>query len=741
VSHRPPGALLLLVLALALLATAGSSDRPAVAQEEEDLTQDLRSMRETYDRARERIDELDFATAVKELQGIIEPRQNARQADLTVEELKVLCAAYDMRARAWFNLGNAKAAESDFESLLRLDASYLIDRHTLSPKVVAVFDQVRKRLVGVLYLEVEPPAARVQVDGDQVSVRSAEGIGLFAGTHQVRVEMEGYDPYTETVSAAGGSDLRRSVRLRPNRRTLEFITAPAGVAVTIDGASAGVSAGPPTPDVEALAAQYRFDPKQASAPLAVPLVAPGEHKVTFERDCYTPRSLTVKVEIDAELNRPLRYAPVVLEEARSELQITSVPSGADVLVDGAKQGTTPLSVDALCGGERDIAVVKVDIGRWSERIRVAMGQVNTLNVRLRPTLLYAGTFRLDEWGRAVWSDEDKTLLDALGRGLKTLNVVRMPQVQEEIRKAVIRWMISDPREVGAGTILPPEILKDAAERTGADLVLAGVTLSNDPERAWTLALYSPLHPSPDVVRLRTDSEDAVRALVERLDSAPPETETWWGMTVADSALGPSGPVVIRILPGSPAAKAGLRVGDRLQLVGTTKIQGAREALAVMEKESARKGGVRVPVVLSVDGGDSVRTARLAPGEAPAVIPLTEAGRLYNRALAEFRLRARAATEETARGVAHLNLGIALMHFRAYDKALSEGLARADLPQGSGIAAGTVQYYRGLCALRRGDPEAARAAFQAASRAASSTLESADGPSASAAATRALQALQ
>jgi tetratricopeptide (TPR) repeat protein len=143
----------------------------------------------------------------------------------------------------------------------------------------------------------------------------------------------------------------------------------------------------------------------------------------------------------------------------------------------------------------------------------------------------------------------------------------------------------------------------------------------------------------------------------------------------------------------------------------------------------------------VDGGDEARTARLAPGEAPAVIPLTEAGRLYNRAAAEFRLRTRAATDETTRGVAYLNLGIALMHFRAYDKAVSEGLARADLPPGSGISAGTLQYYRGLCALRRGDPEAARTAFQAASRAAGSTLESADGPSASAAATRALQALQ
>jgi hypothetical protein len=136
-----------------------------------------------------------------------------------------------------------------------------------------------------------------------------------------------------------------------------------------------------------------------------------------------------------------------------------------------------------------------------------------------------------------------------------------------------------------------------------------------------------------------------------------------------------------------------------------------------------------------------RSTRLSPTEAPALIPLGDPGLLYNRALAEYRLRARLASDDTARAVASLNVGLALMHFRAYDKAISEGLSRATLPAGSGIASGTVDYYRGLCALRRGDPEAAKSALRSAAGAAGSTLESADGPSAAAAAARALQALQ
>jgi tetratricopeptide (TPR) repeat protein len=732
----------LALLALAApVATPVRLATPALAQQEEDLTQGHKELRAAYDRARERIDELDFAAGVRELQSIIEPRRTARAADLSLEELKILTAAYDLRARAEINLGNPKAAESDFEALLRLDANYAIDRQTLSPKVVDLFDKVRQRMVGILKLTVVPPDARVRLDGEILDPRALEGIGLLTGNHELRIEMDGYDASVETLAATGGTRIERNVRLRPNKRALEFITVPAGVRVLVDGKEAGATAGPATPDVQALAAQFQFDPNAASAAFRVPPVAPGTHTVSFERDCFETQTLSVKVELDPEANHALRYAPVVLKEAKTELQIASVPAGAEVQVDGARLGLTPLTVNTLCGGERDITVLKQDVGRWTERVRLSPGQLNTLNVRLRPTLLYAGTFRLDEWGRVVWSDEDKTLLDALGRGLKTLNQVRNPQMQETLRDAIIKWMIADPRAPRGGTLLPPEILKDAAERTGADLVLVGLTIAGDPDKAWTLGLYSTLHPAPDIVRLRTDSAEGVRDLVARLDALPPETGTWWGVGLADTTLPPGGPLVVRVLSGSPAAKAGLRPGDRLQVVGTRKVATTRDALQAMESDSTHAGGVRSPVVLTVDAGDGARTVRVAPGDAPALISAGAANLLYNRALEEFRLRARAAGDDVSRGVAYLNVGIALMHFRAYERALSEGFRRADLPPGSGIAAGTVQYYRGLCALRRGDPSGAREAFQAAANAPGSTLESGDGPSAAAAATRALAALQ
>jgi PEGA domain-containing protein/PDZ domain-containing protein len=738
---------LLLVLAVLVAVAAPALSVVALAQEEEDLTADLKAMRAAFNRARERIDNLDFTGAARELSSIIEPRKEKTARDLSAEELGLLCSAYDMRARALFNLGKTSGSEADFSALLRLSPSYAIDRQTLSPKVVDLFDRVRAKIAGILILQISPPRARVRVDGDPIEPQEGGRVALLAGTRTLRVEADGYDAYEEKLAVVAGAETRQEVRLRANRRVLQFVTVPAGVKVAIDGQPAGQTAGPPTPESQELARQAGADPQNASAPLVLPMVAAGDHKVSFDKDCYTSRTLSVKVTLDPEQNAPMRFTPVILQEAKTELRLTSTPSGAEVFVDGEKKGTTPFTMPGLCGGERDVQVVKQDVGSWSERIRLTPGEVNTLDVRLRPTLIYLGTFRLDEWGRAAWSDEDKALLDELNKGLKTLNIVRTPEILQGLRDSVIQWMISAPSDVRAGTILPPALLDEVASKARADLVLAGTTLGADTEKAWTLALYSVLHPAPDVVALRFDRPDGVRDFVRRLDTAPSLSGPWWGMGLADTQLDspgagePDGPLVVRVLPGGPAAKGGLRVGDRVKQIGSRRTATVRDVQQAVAAEMARPGGIRPTLVLSVDAGGSTRTVRIAPDEGPVVVPLSDPALLYNRALAECRLEARAAADEAERGNALLNLGVIYMHFRAFDKADAEGFARASLPAVVGVSHGTILYYRGLNALRRGNPQAARDAFQQAIAQTGSTLDSGDGPSAAAAAARMLKAIE
>src|SRR5258705_5926775 len=102
---------LLLVLGTAPVFRPAST---ALAQEEEDLAADTKAMRKGFDRARERLDNLDFTGAARELSAIIEPRKDKPASSFSTEELRLLCAAYDMRARSQFNLGSPRGAEADF---------------------------------------------------------------------------------------------------------------------------------------------------------------------------------------------------------------------------------------------------------------------------------------------------------------------------------------------------------------------------------------------------------------------------------------------------------------------------------------------------------------------------------------------------------------------------------------------------------------------------------------------------
>ena len=118
---------------------------------------------------------------------------------------------------------------------------------------------------------------------------------------------------------------------------------------------------------------------------------------------------------------------------------------------------------------------------------------------------------------------------------------------------------------------------------------------------------------------------------------------------------------------------------------------------------------------------------LTVGTTPVLLPMNSPDVLYNKALCDYRQISRGDDDAMSRSLALVDLGIAFMHFRSYDKALSEALNVTNLPAGSGISRGTVRYYQGLCLLKKDLVPEARTAFQEAAASADATLESNDGP--------------
>jgi hypothetical protein len=125
-------------------------------------------------------------------------------------------------------------------------------------------------------------------------------------------------------------------------------------------------------------------------------------------------------------------------------------------------------------------------------------------------------------------------------------------------------------------------------------------------------------------------------------------------------------------------------------------------------ERVGRGGMGVKVVMT-----------------PRLIGLFDETLLVNRTLLDLRARLQTPGDPLEDAVIRLNLAAALARVENWSDARTE-LQRVKLPDGPGVANGTVQYLLGLCAEKLGNRADAEAAWRAAS--ASESLISEDGPS-------------
>src|SRR5687768_17489450 len=123
----------------------------------------LSNVKGLVDQARAAFEQLDYENTVKALDSAI----GAIAARPTPEARQLLPSAYDMRARALFGLGKEDAARADFVALLKVEPGYVLTGQ-VSPRLIAMFEEVTKTTVTELRLTISPPDAEVTLDGARV---------------------------------------------------------------------------------------------------------------------------------------------------------------------------------------------------------------------------------------------------------------------------------------------------------------------------------------------------------------------------------------------------------------------------------------------------------------------------------------------------------------------------------------------------------------------------------------------
>jgi len=203
-----------------------------------------------------------------------------------------------------------------------------------------------------------PSRASVYLDGQFIGYTPLS-FGAAKGRHDVRIELDGYDPYTTTIDVRAGQTQSVTARLNQQVRAgmVEFTSSPSGADVYVDGRYVGTT---PT-------GQIQFDA--------------GSYTARFDLPGYDSMSVTFRARSGEN-----RSVSVQLVAQSGTVVVQGNIGGALVFIDGRQVGTLPsgsgrLQINDVSPGTHELVVIAPGYATYVTSFNVGAGRTVTLNVR------------------------------------------------------------------------------------------------------------------------------------------------------------------------------------------------------------------------------------------------------------------------------------------------------------------------------------------------------------------------
>jgi hypothetical protein len=621
-----------------------------------------------------------------------------------IQKADLLVEAYELRARARFAQGDSLGTEQDFSALLTIQPSFKLGPG-ISPRVVSVFEQVRKVTVGQIAVSLTPPG-NVDIDGRSFALQAdPQIIDLPAGDHTVTAARTGYTSLNQKFTIVASQVSPLALTMDRSSSTLTVVSIPDGVEVLFDGTSRGKTV-------------RNTGSEDGTASLLLTDLQAGSHKLQLLRACYTSVEQTVTIDQPGDLRTdPLRLASTV-----ATAKVTASEPGASIFIDGVARGQAPAEFTDVCAGPHLIEV-RGSTGRFIDRREWKSGDNTTITAALRSAFPIVSA----KAGTGLTADQLRMNAErALAAATQVLVYSPSPaDLDAALRGETLPadWLNVDPAAPpDAAPRVPREVTRDLGKRIAGKLGAQGVAVISPGPDAYTfaVALLAAGSGEPDVTSIPTADAAARNAAMSRLDAPlPPLVRPSIETSVVD-LVGTSGAVVVR--PDGVGAKAGLVVGDVI-------VAAAGAPVTSVADLRARLDGLKAPVAeVTIDVKKATGEARKVTvplAFAADALPMRDPSLLYNHLLISLEDAAKVARTPAERAADAVNLAIVDMRLGNWDEAQA-ALNDAHLPEGRGVSAGTVAYLSGLCLDALGRSAEAQAAFTKAAAAPQARL-SLEGP--------------
>lgn len=188
-----------------------------------------------------------------------------------------------------------------------------------------------------MVLTTEPRGAEVFVDSEPRGLTPLTLEEMAPGKHLLAMRLEGHPPYGEEISV----DTRAPVEVFHDFAAAKEALIPKG--------SLRIDSDPPGAEV------FINGENRGETPLDMPDMLAADYVVKLEREGYRPVRKQITLLPDENLRISLSLAQ---KPKHGSVRISSSPAGAEVLINGAYKGSTPLILDKLPVGEYDVAIGK-----------------------------------------------------------------------------------------------------------------------------------------------------------------------------------------------------------------------------------------------------------------------------------------------------------------------------------------------------------------------------------------------
>jgi len=641
-----------------------------------------------------------------------------RQGSLPGRGREILAQAYEFRGRAYYTIGLQEKASDSFRSLVQLAPQYTISKEQVSAKIVDFFNSTKKALVGYLAVSSKPAGARVTLNGEFLALSDFFPLEVLAGEYSVEIARDGYRTESRTVSIAPKATEALQVELVRTSASAFFVTQPAGIEIWVDGEQKATTGGSLAPDRFDAAHARGLDPGKASARTEVANLSLGSHAVELRRKCYE----TIRTTLETPAAEDYEVPPTHLEDSLASLQLRSDPPGAKIFLDGEAMGQTPRDIEAVCSGKHRLEV-KHASGKFIQDLLLGRNEALTLDCPIRPSLAFLGVVAETPGGERVAAEVEEKLLQNLAR-LHTLNFVLAPK--ESVDRVLDAEKITRRQLVPGAATAQPDAIRKVTESLAEKLEVQGFLLAILPDeklqRTAVLQLLAAGNTIADPWEVAFNESASYQRFLSAVDQKATVYRPWSGLITVDTLLHEGVPT-LRVVPGSPAALAGVQPGELLVAVDDKPIKQTTELLRAVEAKKPKQ-----KLSLSLKGPSGTRAVELTLGETPQEIPLNDPTLLYNKIMMDLRQQVEGypGTEQAA--FARLNLAICAMHFGDFAAAHEHLLkAKAELPTRPGVSQGTALYYLGVALERLGYRKEAVESYRAAAGFKDATLFNNDGP--------------